>query len=311
MYKKFKIPILVLILICVSLSFVESKNIIAKTNDNKVHIVLDSLSNNDDLPQNFRKTTDLTVINNNKNLNLNGLVKLNISGSQQFSEYNLPHLINAIGTTIPITVVDLRQESHGFINGFPVSWVDSKNNANVGLTTEQVLSDEASKLKSIKLNKPITFYSKPKETIVPTKVQNEEELVSDKDLKYNRIIVRDGGLPSDDRVDYFIEFIKTQSQNSWIHFHCKAGVGRTTTFMIMYDILKNYKIVSVDEIINRQLALAKFDENSIKSFSSKERMDFFDKFYDYCKVNGDSYSVKWSEWKEKTDSHNSAAFSVV
>lgn len=304
MYKKLKISILLLILICISLSLVGSKNIIAEANDNKVHIVLDSLSDNYDIPQNFRKTTDLAVINNNKNLNLNGLVELNISGSKQFSEYNLPNLISAIGTTIPITVVDLRQESHGFINGFPVSWANSKNNANVGLTTEQVLSDEASKLKSIKLNNPITFYNKPKETIIPTKVENEEELVSSKDLKYNRIIVNDGGLPSDDRVDYFIEFIKSQSQNSWIHFHCKAGVGRTTTFMIMYDMLNNYKKVSADEIINRQLALAKFDENSIKSFSSKERIDFLNKFYDYCKVNADSYNVKWSDWKKNTDSDN-------
>jgi len=99
-------------------------------------------------------------------------------------------------------------------------------------------------------------------------------------------------------VDYFVASIKAQPENSWLHFHCKHGVGRTDTFMIMYDMMKNYKIASADDIINRQLQLAKFDEKTIKSFYNDERIGFLKKFYDYCKVNGDSFSVKWSEWKK-------------
>ena len=38
------------------------------------------------LPKHFRKSSDLTDIKNNKELNLSGLDTLNISGSQQFSE---------------------------------------------------------------------------------------------------------------------------------------------------------------------------------------------------------------------------------
>ena len=135
--------------------------------------------------------------------------------------------------------MDLRQESHGFINGFPVSWADLKNNANIGLTKEQVLLDENNKLKSIKLNIPITFYNHANITIVPTKVQNENQLVNSKSLSYNRITVSDGEIPTDDMVDYFVELVKSQPENSWLHFHCKEGIGRTTTFMIMYDMIKN------------------------------------------------------------------------
>ena len=302
MYKKLKVPILLTLLISIFLSLLVRKNISAEIIDNNVHIVLDSLAHYDIFPKDFRKTTDLTIIKDNKNLNLSGLDKLNISGSQQFSEYNLPLLIKGIDTSLPITVVDLRQESHGFINGLPVSWTDSKNNANVGLTREQVLLDEANKLKSIKLYEPMTFYNNPKETIVPTKVQNEEELVNSKGLSYNRITVRDGGIPTDDMVDYFIEFIMAQPQNSWLHFHCKAGFGRTTTYMIMYDMAKNYKEVSAEEIIKRQLGLANFNENTIQSFYNNERISFLNKFYEYIKTNGDSFKIKWSEWK-KTSSN--------
>lgn len=311
MNKKLRIPILPIFLLSIFLSFLVSKNISAEITNNNVHLVLDSSSYNDILPKNFRKTTDLTTIKDNKNLNLNGLDKLNISGSQQFSENNLPLLIKGIDTSLPITVVDLRQESHGFINGLPVSWADSKNNANVGLTREQVLLDESNKLKSITLNKPITFYNNPKLTIVPTKVQNEEELVKSKDLSYNRITVRDGGIPNDDMVDYFIESIKAQPQKSWLHFHCKQGIGRTTTFMVMYDMIKNYKEVSADEIIKRQLSLANFNENTTKSFYNNERIDFLNKFYNYCKINGDSFQTKWSEWKKSSATNSSATFSAM
>jgi len=288
LHKKQKMPILIILLILLAVSLIAGKNIKAQTKNISVNLVLDLLTKKEDIPKEFRKTTDLSIIKDNKNLNLNGLDKLNISGSQQFSEYNLPLLIDAIKTTLPITIVDLRQESHGFINGLPVSWADSKNNANEGLTRDQVLLDEYNKLKSIKLNEPIAFYNDPNETIVPVKVQNEEELVKSNGLSYNRITVRDGGIPTNDMVDYFIKSIKEQPQDSWLHFHCKAGVGRTTTFMIMYDMIKNYKEVSSDDIIKRQLALANFDGDAVKSFENKERMDFLSEFYNYLKVNGDS-----------------------
>lgn len=98
-------------------------------------------------------------------------------------------------------------------------------------------------------------------------------------------------------VDYFIELIKGESSNSWLHFHCKAGIRRTTTFMIMYDMIKNYKDVSAEEIINSQLALANFNETKAKDFYSKERAEFLNHFYEYCKANGDYFTVKWSKWK--------------
>ncbi len=295
-----------ILIIILSVSLVNKTTSLESFGKSNVKLVLDSFRNKDTLPKNFRKTSNLTAIND-KNLNIKGLDKLNISGSQQFSVNNLPILIKAIGTSLPITIVDLRQESHGFINEFAVSWVDEKNNANAGLTRKQVLLDEANKLKSIKLNVPITFYNHPKETIVPTKVQDENELVKSRALSYTRIPVRDGGIPTDDMVDYFIKFAKTQPQNSWVHFHCKHGIGRTATFMIMYDMVKNYKEVSADDIIKRQLALGNYDEDQVKSFNNNERMNFLQKFYTYCKENGDSFSVKWSDWKNAAGTKETSA----
>ena len=50
------------------------------------------------------------------------------------------------------------------------------------------------------------------------------------------------------------------------HFHCKEGIGRTTTFMIMYDIMKNYKEVSLNDIIKRQYLPSGIKEKDAKIF---------------------------------------------
>lgn len=296
MRKKSKAAIAIYLILAVTIlnCFILNKNAFAYSSDE--NIILDSLSHNNVLPENFRKTSDLTSINNSKMLDLRGLSSLNISGSHQFSELNFPILIKSIKTSLPITIIDLRKEAHGFVNGFPISWTASKNNADASLTIEQILLNEANKLKSIKLNVPLTFYNNPKETIVPTSVQSEPDFLKAKALAYIRIPVRNAGIPNDDMVDYFIEMVKAQPQNSWLHFHCKHGVGRTGTFMIMYDMVKNNKIVSADNIIKRQLALGNYSEEMIKPFYSNERITFLKKFYEYCRINGNSFNTKWSEW---------------
>ena len=145
---------------------------------------------------------------------------------------------------------------------------------------------------------PITFYNHTNITIVPTKVEDENHLVNSKSLSYIRIPVTDGKIPTDDMVDYFVELVKSQPKNTWLHFHCKEGIGRTTTFMIMYDMIKNSKEVTADDIIKRQLLLANFDENHIKSFYNNERIIFLENFYKYCKENSNNFNIKWSDWKK-------------
>ncbi|MBU3154440.1 phytase [Clostridium estertheticum] len=256
--------------------------------NDSINLVLDS-QNNNNIPKNFRKSSTLLNTQTNKNLNLSGLNTLNISGSQQFSRDNLPMVINSINTSLPITIIDLRQESHGFINGLPISWANAKNDANIGLTKNQVLLDEYNKLSNIKLNVPITFYNHKNTTIIPTKVEDEQYLVNSKSLSYNRITVTDGKIPKDDMVDYFVALVLSQPKNSWFHFHCKQGIGRTTTFMIMYDMIKNSAKVTAEDIIERQLLLANFDESHIKSFNNNERVNFLNNFYKYCRKNSNEF----------------------
>lgn len=246
---------------------------------------LENHANNNKLPNHFRKSTDEISESSDNNINLKGLDTLNISGSAQFSESGLSLIKDSIPSNFNIIDIDLRQESHGFVNGIAVSWKNEKNNANTGLSLSEVLSTETKLLESIKIGTPITFYNK-NETIVPKYVQSELELTKSKGIGYIRIPVTDGHTPSDDMVDYFINFVNNQPKDTWLHFHCKEGIGRTTTFMIMYDIMKNYKDVSLNDIIKRQVVLSKMSEKSAEGFYSGHHFKFLNDFYnDYTSKN--------------------------
>lgn len=238
------------------------------------------------IPKNFRKTSSLgaRAQKDLKDLNLTGLSTLNISGSAQFSQKGLEMIKNDIGSSYAITIVDLRQESHGFINGIPVSLRGNNNKLNKGLSMSEILSRQNKFLESIKVGKTLNLGKKGQ--IVVNSVQNEKECTAKENLNYIWIPVTDREEPSDNMVHYFINSIKSLPQNKWLHFHCKAGEGRTTTFMAMYDMMKNAKSVSFDDIIYRQYVmggenLAKKTKN--ENGNSEKRYNFLKKFYEYCK----------------------------
>lgn len=266
--------------------------------DNNLRLVLES-KNENVLPKHFRKSSNKIEPQNNKALNLNGLSDLNISGSAQFSENGLKLVKEDIGNNMPITVVDLRQESHGFINGMPVNWTDLHNKANKGLTKEQILVNEKKEINDISLGQPITFDNSDRPMVTPIKVESEEELVKRQGMSYVRIPVTDKEIPTDEMVDYFIKFVKSMPTNTWLHFHCRSGLGRTTTFMTMYDAMKNSKKVSLEDIMNRQVLIGGKDliegEKSSEGNIAK-RAEFVKKFYKYCSENNDNFNASWSQW---------------
>lgn len=244
--------------------------------------------------RNFRHF-DSTMKEPPSTINKTDLNELNMSGSSQFERSNID-VIRKTANKFKVTVVDLRQESHGFVNGLPISWKNERNNANKGLSKDEVIELEKKQLGTITINRPFTIIKNNGKTTIAKSVETEEELVKNHSMKYIRIPVTDGGLPTDDMVDYFVEFAKSQPKNSYLHFHCKEGIGRTSTFMIMYDIMKNAPNVSLDDIINRQLALSTLGEKHETEYRTDVRMKFLNKFYDYVKNNKDDYKVKWSDY---------------
>ncbi|WP_304519483.1 phosphatase domain-containing protein [Clostridium estertheticum] len=110
--------------------------------------------------------------------------------------------------------------------------------------------------------------------------------------------------PKDDQVDLFVkETQKISTNDTWLHFHCRGGVGRTTTFMAMYDMMNNAKQVSFEDIIQRQVLIGgsdilKKDDEGNKT-GDENRADFLKQFYQYSKQNNDNFKTSWSDWCHK------------
>ena len=125
------IKILLAVTLAIICSFVNIPYI-AKANS-EIHIVEDA-PNNASLPIHFRRAFCNIGSDNCAFINKKGLLHLHISGSGQFSESGLKIIQEIIPPNFSIIDIDLREESHGFINGIAVSWKNEFNNANKGLT---------------------------------------------------------------------------------------------------------------------------------------------------------------------------------
>ena len=184
-----------------------------------------------ELPRNFR------VIDN-----------LKMSASGQPSTSSLLLLYNELRqkTDGNIYIVDLREESHGFANGFPVSYYTEKNLANFFKPRNQIEDIEIEQLTDM-LDRQIDFLPlgnedkklfKPVNVLVKN-VETEHQKADEIGFIYVRFPVTDMFFPQPEIVEQFMNFVANLKENDWVHFHCQAGRGRTTTFMVMYEILKN------------------------------------------------------------------------
>lgn len=219
-----------------------------------------------------------------------GLTDVRASGSSQFSVAGLARVASATGR--PLVVVDLREESHGFQNGRPVSWAGPDNAANVGLSLDGVRAAEQKALRALDGD-----------------VMSEKRLCKKAGVSYVRIPVTDHRRPLDEDVDRFLKLVR-RAPGAWLHFHCKAGKGRTTTFMTMFDMVHNARRLSADEIAYRQHRLGGSNllegtPDEGEEDSARERVLFLRRFHAYCRQNRDGFKTSWSRWLAGQESSSS------
>ncbi|MCX7970620.1 MAG: phosphatase [Negativicutes bacterium] len=263
----------------------------------------------DVMPADFRSCRQLPAAPDGTTVNTTGLYRLNISGSGQFSGQQLPRLIEEIrkqaGQETPVYIVDLRQEWHGFIDGLPVSWYGVNDWANRQLTCQQVIEGEQQRLADLSVaDQVVLTLAKGRQMTVnqPFTVLSEQQLVAGQGVNYQRLTATDHIKPNDEAVDMFVQFVQRLPKDCWLHFHCHAGHGRTTTFMVMYDIIRNHRQVALDDIVARQHLIGGIDlyytgHDSGKEDWEGERSEFIHQFFRYVEENSaSSFAVPWSVW---------------
>ncbi|MBN2139650.1 MAG: phosphatase [Desulfovibrionaceae bacterium] len=176
------------------------------------------------------------------------------SGSAQFSEQGLDRMLGWMRGRV--LIVDLRQESHGFANGAAISWYAENNWANQGLDPARVLADEAARLRAVQGRNISLRLDKGPDSrtleLAVARAETEADLCAARGLGYFRLAVPDHLRPQDPSVDRFLGLVDTLAPGDWLHFHCRAGKGRTTTFLLMYDILKNGREFGLEVLAARQ-----------------------------------------------------------
>jgi Inositol hexakisphosphate len=264
------------------------------------------------LPRNFRTTDGPLKTNNTKTPSTLGLIDLHASGSGEFTADNLELLLARMHG--PVTIFDLRQETHIFINSLPASWYATRDWANVGRSQTEIEEAEAGWVHSLQPGSEIAV--RPghpvkhgnADSVVPQQVivkraGTEGDLVSAAGRSYVRVAVTDHARPLDEAVDRFILAVRALPDDAWAHFHCEAGLGRTTTFMVLYDMLRNASRVSLEDIVRRQAILGygydvlqPVGPGNWKAPYLAERAEFIRLFYDYARANPNGRPRLWSEW---------------
>jgi Inositol hexakisphosphate len=264
------------------------------------------------LPRNFRTTDDPIKANKGQIPSDTGLADLHASGSGEFTADGLKLLL--VRTRGPVTVFDLRQETHIFVNGLPISWFATNDWANVGRSQSAIEADENARVESLHPGNKIIVRlgaAVKKPGVTPSTPQNvtvehastERDLVEPNHAASVRVTVTDHCRPLDNEVDRFILAVRALPENGWAHFHCEAGRGRTTTFMVLYDMLRNAARVSLEDIVRRQQLLG-YDYDVLRPGGlgdwrapyTEDRIAFVRAFYNYAHANPNGRPQLWSEW---------------
>jgi len=245
-----------------------------------------------------------------------GLNRLNISGSAQFSEpqfHQLAITLRKLAKGKRIYVIDLRQESHVFLNGNPISWYAEHNWANAGKSLSQVLKAERKRfggLAGLTIHAyGVSHDQKSGKTEIKVRsVVTEQTAVEEEGFSYLRLPAPDYSWPPAELIDAFIDFVKgIDMKQSWLHFHCHAGTGRTGIFMMLYDKMKNPTVSMKDIVIRQTLTGSEYPlyssgSNSFHGVLNAEKARMTPLLFRYVEENCDSnYAVSWSEWLETND----------
>ncbi len=217
--------------------------------------------------------SDKTLIRSSKRpwdtLNLRYLPVEGMSGSAQYSKEQLQQILSEIEARYKIArnkilIVDLRGEAHVFADAEPISILDKKDESTA---TKEYRSTQENIIKDKLANQNITVIphrftlnhppmisrevlEKQPITRIFSTIETEEEMVKGIGAQYLRIPIPDYSAPTPEQIQFFDEAIK-KSGAEWIHIHCHGGVGRSTTFMAVLDMIRQPNL-SLDEIIERQ-----------------------------------------------------------
>src|SRR5262249_37310680 len=152
-------------------------------------------------------------------------------------------VLNSGRVRTPLMVIDLRQESHGFLrlrtplygeSTIAVGWFAERDWMNVGKGLPSIDLDQQRRLSDAARTSKLGVnwvLSKTAEdgigtatplTVDPSSPASEREIVEGMGLKYLRFPTTDHVRPHDAEVDEFVRIAAKLTRDTWLHFHCRG-----------------------------------------------------------------------------------------
>lgn len=231
-------------------------------------------------------------------VNLNGLRELKASGGPIV---NFPELSSKLHPKQnPVIILDSITAYHGYINTTP--------------TTFYGYHRPKPDLRYLARRLIFTGTTDMDQTLV----KSEGEMAKDYGFGYKNIKIHSKALSSDEVVDDFIEFVDHLKPETWVHFHCRMGKGRTSIMLVMFDILHNAPSVPLNDIVKRQHLLGSENlfnvvERKGGTYSAEmleNRKNFILKFYDFATQRKTGGILKWSDWNKIQPKPTSSAIDL-
>lgn len=206
---------------------------------------------------------------------------LKMSASGQPTKQELFGIKEKIPSKYRLILVDLRNESHGYLNGEPILWTKDK---------------QAPTLTEL-FNQPqiqIQDRSGHSYIIAPEVILTEEALAKTLQIDHVRFSTKHAQEPAELLVDAFIQFVDTLKEDDWLHLHCREGWSRTTLYCAMLDMLKNAMEVPFQAIIRRQYEIG--GANMAAEPELSVQYNFLQRFYTYAKLRKNGFTGSWSDY---------------
>jgi len=200
-----------------------------------------------------------------------------------------------------LILIDLRGEPHIFINDYgyylerqPFDNIQALfdyeeklvDNINAGIPVEV-----KERVASMEDGKRVVEYL-PLEVPAESTATTEQRIAKKLGVHYIRIANNDGEVPTMDNIYTFIRIIAPllKDPNNRFVIHCYAGLGRTSFFATVLDILVNARRDTFDTILARQAEKFEKDFAAKKEVVSKKARVLY-KVYDYIRNNTDDFAT--------------------
>ena len=124
-------------------------------------------------------------------------------------------------------------------------------------------------------------------------------------LSYENVKIISKTVLTDENVEQILNLFENAPSDAWFHFHCHHGKGRTSTMVVMLDIVKNAPQVALQDIVKRHSLLGStnfFDTKVWKRGTySKDlleaRKKFIEDFYNFVVQRKQGGIQNWTQWR--------------